>query len=179
MLALDMAFFEEYKRLEKLCGDMFSSRQGVSDYLSRMEALRSEGLFCVPSWDADYRLLKHIRWVRNRLAHDDVSAQISEQADLAFVKDFYGRILSGRDPLAQLSRIRQQKSRKPKQGTISYTAPHTAASVVQPPFPRGEYGQYPKEERARKKRRPKALRVLLIVLLILLLYVFYRYPLFP
>lgn len=37
MQPLDNEFFEMYKRLDNLCGDMYSCRHGVSKYISEME----------------------------------------------------------------------------------------------------------------------------------------------
>ena len=45
MQSLDNEFFEEYKRLDRLCSDMFSSRIGVSAYIEAMEAKAAQGQF--------------------------------------------------------------------------------------------------------------------------------------
>ena len=37
MEQIDNKFFEEYKRLDKLCGEIFSCRNGVSEYITQME----------------------------------------------------------------------------------------------------------------------------------------------
>ena len=52
-------------------------------------------------------MLKHVRWVRNKLAHDSGAYQISEENDIAFVQDFYERIFYGSDPLTQLRKTKQ------------------------------------------------------------------------
>ena len=119
----DNAFFEEYKHLEKLCSEVFFCRSGVSEYITQMENDSYPGSVYVPSWEADYKALKRIRWVRNRIAHDDGMCQISMPEDLAFAKAFSERILSCSDPLAQLrqaekaeaERRRAQKKQQNKQ----------------------------------------------------------------
>ena len=39
MTKVEIEFLEEYKRLDRLCQDMLSPLQGVSEYINRMELL--------------------------------------------------------------------------------------------------------------------------------------------
>ena len=115
MHALDNEFFEEYKRLDRLCADMYSGRNGVSEYLEDMESKAYRGQSRVADWAADYRRLKHVRWVRNQIAHAETTGQICEAADTAFVREFRQRILAGQDPLALLRKAgseRQSETRR-------------------------------------------------------------------
>ena len=108
MNEIDNTFFEEYKRLDNLCMDLLSSKSGVSEYISQMETSRF-GQYYIPSWDNDYRTLKHLRWVRNRIAHDTMGGTISDEADLTMVRDFYERIFSGEDPFTQLRKAQDRE----------------------------------------------------------------------
>ena len=110
MLLFDNEFFEEYKRLAKLCSEMYSCQNGVSEYISQMEIESYRGQYSISSWDSDYKMLKHVRWIRNQIAHDAGAYQISEPNDLIFVKNFYKRILSGNDPLTLLMKSTEVKS---------------------------------------------------------------------
>lgn len=113
MHSADNEFFEEYKHLEKLCDEKFSCRNGVKEYITLMEKEFEKGQRHVAGWKSDYYTLKHVRWVRNRIAHDTVSARVSAPEDTAFVRDFYARAMHGRDPLALLWRApRRAKKRK-------------------------------------------------------------------
>ncbi len=105
----DMVFFEEYKRLDKLCSDLYAKLPGVSAYIADMENNAVQGQAQIPSWNSDYKTLKHVRWVRNRLAHESCAEQLSSEADLAFIQDFYRRILYLRDPLYLLQQVRERK----------------------------------------------------------------------
>ena len=105
----DNAFFEAYKKLDKLCSDMYSGQNGVSAYLADMESRSDRGRRLVAAWDEDHKRLKHVRWVRNRIAHDTGSPKLSEAADLSFVRDFSDRILAGKDPLALLRQAEESK----------------------------------------------------------------------
>ena len=58
----------------------------------------------ISSWDSDYKMLKHLRWVRNRIAHDTDDYQISSISDIQAIREFYNRILSGRDSIALLEK---------------------------------------------------------------------------
>ena len=102
MQPADNEFFEEYKHLDKLCGDMYSCRNGISEYIDQMDIKSYKGSPLIPSWNSDYKMLKHIRWVRNQIAHDSGSYQVSEPEDLEFVRNFYDRIFSRQDPLTLL-----------------------------------------------------------------------------
>ena len=108
MNEIDITFFEAYKRLDKLCMDLLSSNTGVSEYISQMEASTS-GQRYVPSWNNDYQMLKHLRWVRNQIAHDITGGTISDEADLTMVRDFYERIFSGEDPFTQLRKAQDRE----------------------------------------------------------------------
>ena len=43
MQPLDNEFFEEYKRLDHLCADMYSCKNGVSQYIEDMESRIPKG----------------------------------------------------------------------------------------------------------------------------------------
>lgn len=118
----DNEFFEEYKRLDRLCADMYSCRNGVSEYIAQMENRFYQGQFRVRSWTSDHKMLKHVRWVRNQIAHDSGVYQISEPEDLEFVLDFYERIFSGQDPLTLLRKATEAEAERRKQQARS-TAP--------------------------------------------------------
>lgn len=116
MHTADIDFFEEYKRLETLCSDMYSCQNGVSEYLTHMESQSHQGRYRVPSWDSDYNKLRRVRQIRNQIAHRSASARISEPDNLDFVQDFYSRIFSGNDPLTLLRKSleSENKARKPQ-----------------------------------------------------------------
>lgn len=70
MLELNIEFQEQYKRLDKLCKDMYSSDEGVSTYIKIMDATPYSEQCTVYNWDTVFKQLKHIRWMRNQLAHE-------------------------------------------------------------------------------------------------------------
>lgn len=102
MQALDNIFFEAYKRLDRLCSDMYGCRSGVSQYIQNMESQSYRGRFVVPMWEQSYKTLKHLRWVRNQIAHDSGQFQICEEYDIQDINEFYDSIISGQDPLTRL-----------------------------------------------------------------------------
>ena len=114
MQQADNIFFEEYKRLNKLCSEIFSCQNGVSEYISQMENDWNDGYKYVSSWNEDFKNLKHVRWVRNKIAHDYNDSQISNSSDFAYVKLFYERIFSGTDPLSLLRKATENKKQKQK-----------------------------------------------------------------
>ena len=117
MTPLDTEFFESYKALDTLCADALGvATGGASAYIEEMEKSTSAARL-VPYFDEDYKALKHLRWVRNQLAHEANSAGMATETDLLQVRDFHDRLLKGQDPLAMLERQRRERERaahKPK-----------------------------------------------------------------
>ena len=165
MNEIDNAFFEEYKRLDKLCMDLLSSKSGVSEYISQMETT-SSGQYYIPSWDRDYKMLKHLRWVRNQIAHDTMGGTLSEESDLKMVIDFYNRILSGEDPFTQL---RKEQDREMELAfTVRHQASKTRDSISDDTY-------YPVAKKYRKKKLYFGLVVWIAVLaLIIVVYVYLK-----
>lgn len=111
---LDNEFFEAYKRLERLCSDIYDCRNGVSQYIEDMERASYRERFAISSWERAYKTLKHLRWVRNQIAHDSGQIQICEECDIHDVNAFYDDIMAGCDPLTQLRRYREDRAAVPK-----------------------------------------------------------------
>lgn len=128
MQPADNKFFEEYKRLDKLCSEMYSCQSGISAYICEMEDKAYQGQRRVCSWNSDYKMLKHVRWVRNQIAHDSGTYQISEPGDLTFVRNFCRRIFSGKDPLtllqASMRAAPKRRRAQKKQHTHPASRPH-------------------------------------------------------
>ena len=63
-----MRFMESYKHLDNLCKDM--NGIGVTGYIKDMEQEHNGG-FYVAGWKNDYMQLKHYRYIRNQIAHEN------------------------------------------------------------------------------------------------------------
>lgn len=120
-----MGFFEEYKRLEKLCSEIMNDKRGVSAYIEEMEKTY-RGPFCVAGWESDLKNLKHYRWVRNQIGHNPActEANMCNESDARWIRDFHLRIMNQTDPLA-----RYRQATKPKTST-STQQKKTTTSVV-------------------------------------------------
>lgn len=112
MLYWNVEFQEEYKRLDALCRECFKSKEGVSEYIRQMENVPWNDRRFVPSWESDYKTLKHMRWLRNRLAHEvgSLNSQVCTQDDVAWIMAFHRKILEVCDPLAVVSKEQKQRS---------------------------------------------------------------------
>ena len=112
MLEIEERLFDEYKRVDRICCDMFSEQQGISRYIAEMEKNSFYGPSAVPSWNRDYRCLKRMRWLRNQIAHETSAADCGVE-DATWLEEFHIRLLDRRDPLAQLRQADREQSRSP------------------------------------------------------------------
>ena len=169
----DNDFFESYKKLDRLCSDLYTEKNGISAYIADMETKTSMGHLLVQSWDSDYKNLKHVRWVRNQIAHESDMLQVSETTDLSFVQDFYDRILSEEDPLTLLRKAearqkRMRVNRLPQ--SESFPTPQHSQPTVQPP-PAPRYSQPPAQPPRKASRFSSLLAFLVMVLLALVFFI--------
>ena len=107
MTKVEIEFLEEYKRLDRLCQDMLSTLQGVSEYINRMELLFEQGEEFVDEWTINYKMLKHLRWLRNRIVRCVEETECSLK-EIEMITNFYHQILIQQDPLALLYKINQK-----------------------------------------------------------------------
>jgi hypothetical protein len=107
-----VSFIDEYKRLEKLCNDAYNEPHGVSAYIEQMLNI-SDGEQYVSSWRDDLKMLKHCRWVRNKIVHEveHTEANTCDEGDKDWIIGFRNRMLSGKDPLAL---YKKAKASRPK-----------------------------------------------------------------
>ncbi len=135
MKSADMKFLEAFKRLEAVCNDLFSCQSGVSEYITQMEQAEVRGKASVPDWNDDFKRLKHLRWVRNQIAHSPDTEQLSKSEDLSELQDFYDRVLSQKDPLALLEKSKKAGAKaKPAQAVrpVAGTGSKPAAPAKKP-----------------------------------------------
>lgn len=131
---LSITFQEEYKRLDKLCKDYLSSEKGVSSYIEQMEATAIQNRRYVLTWDEDYKQLKHVRWVRNKLAHEvgTLNSDFCTEEDLEWVQEFTNRILRGTDPFSTARKAKQTQETRNR--SIAKSQKQTSYEVLQPNY---------------------------------------------
>ncbi|MBE5816514.1 MAG: hypothetical protein E7315_02170 [Clostridiales bacterium] len=105
-----MGFIDAYKRLEKLCGEVFGPERPVSTYIDEM-LNTPKGPYLVKGWDDDLRKLKHYRWVRNKISHEPgcTEENMCDYGDEQWLEVFYKRIMNQTDPLAMYHKAIQPK----------------------------------------------------------------------
>ena len=104
MNKIESNFIEEYKKLDKLCQDIFSSTVGVTKYIDEMDSSFSLGNRFIKDWSRNYKMLKHLRWLRNKIVHDPQETDCSLH-DINQITFFYQQILTMNDPLARLHQL--------------------------------------------------------------------------
>lgn len=88
-----MGFMNEYKHLEKLCGECLKDGRCISAYIDEMERTPC-GRYWVEGWHDDLNRLKHYRWIRNQISHDPdcTEENMCDYEDEQWITDFYNRL---------------------------------------------------------------------------------------
>ncbi len=116
---LNLILFDEFKRLDNLCRDIYKkdnstdNKGGVTLYIDEMDKMYFEAVGVIPDWRSDYKMLKRVRHIRNELAHSPsaFSQSMCTQSDIDFIKGFHKRILNREDPLAAYRYYIQSKKK--------------------------------------------------------------------
>jgi hypothetical protein len=125
---IKMGFIETYKRLERLCEDIMQDARGISAYIDEMESL-PEGSFYVRSWQNDLKMLKHYRWIRNKIAHepDCCEENMCSPEDALWLVNFYERLLNQTDSLSLYAQSADTQIQAPQSAYTSEILSHTDA----------------------------------------------------
>ena len=112
---INLNFFENYKKLEKICNEILSVNNGVTQYINEMENISSSKYHSIPNWNSDLSSLKRLRHLRNQMAHNEgaFSENLCTINDVEWIINFRSRILKQTDPLALLHQ--KETSSKTKQ----------------------------------------------------------------
>ena len=96
-------FFDEYKKLDKLCSEMYGINSGgVTCYLNDMMAVPVMQRNRIPEWNQTYDRLRELRHIRNQMANGESSFEdypCSEE-DVLWLFEFRSKIMHISDPLA-------------------------------------------------------------------------------
>ncbi len=108
-------FIDEFKHLEKICNEIYGDQHGVTLYINEMESKSFMSTRGIEDWDSNLKYLTRVRHIRNNLVHEsDYDIDYTED-DIAFMRDFYDRILNQEDPLSLLRKQMDQiKKVKPR-----------------------------------------------------------------
>ena len=107
MDAIQIELLEEYKYVDAICRDMLGAEKGVSAYIEQLDKTPGTVRYWITEWNDEYRQLKHIRWLRNQIAHSTGSVECT-QSDLDWLKGFHNRLLTQQDLLAKAHRVIQE-----------------------------------------------------------------------
>lgn len=172
MSILNYTFFEEYKHLDKLCGELYREQRGISHYIDDMKEVSINTSRYIPNWKDDLDKLIRLRHIRNHLAHAEgaFNEKICTQKDIEWIQEFHKRILNQSDPLAllyQFSKAKQQMER---------TKPSVSMLQQAQPLPQNKLPQNnEKTEEIHKDLAPtnkEKQAFSLIILLFILLFIF-------
>lgn len=109
----NIIFFDEYKKLDKLCSEMYGKNSGgVTCYLNDMMAVPVMQRNRIPEWDQTYDRLRELRYIRNQMAHGEGSFEdypCSEE-DVLWLFEFRSKIMHILDPLAVYRRQTEEST---------------------------------------------------------------------
>ena len=131
MDAIQIEFLEEYKYVDAICRDMLGAEKGVTAYIEQLDETPVTVRYWITEWNNEYRQLKHIRWLRNQIAHSTGFVDCT-QSDLDWLKDFHNRLLTQQDLLAKARRVVQESQIQQQQQlakTVIAAAPKYGANV--------------------------------------------------
>ena len=147
-----MDFDYSYKRLEKLCKEIYNTdEKHVTAYIEDMKS-KPRGSYLVAGWDDDLNTLIYYRYIRNKYSHDpEYSVEdLCTPDDTKWIDNFYNRIMNQTDPLALY-----------RKATESRRAP--ALKKVQNPS--RPVSPNPNQKQKKKSGSTAALTIVLIALL--------------
>lgn len=135
MRDLNIDFMDLYKRTDRFIKDAYSSTEGVSEYIRSMEYSFNRGNANIKGWKSDFDNLKHIRWIRNQLAHEvSYDSDICTESDYEWLDDFYKRLFSSTDPLGALRTFEMTAYTEiPEQRAANSSPQEPSASNPPPP----------------------------------------------
>ncbi|MBQ4507127.1 MAG: hypothetical protein II971_07785 [Firmicutes bacterium] len=136
MRKIESEFLDEYKGLDKIFCDAFECKNGVSEYISRMEEASETYTALIDGWKDDYKLLKHLRWLRNKISHEAGDTECGKE-DLDDLKAFKKRVIRGKDPLAELAKLKKKIA--PKKGRSAVKSGPSAAKAGSAAAKKGAY----------------------------------------
>ena len=151
MTDVEMRFFDEYKKLDALCKDMYAFEKGVTDYLNNMEENFQQGTHTVRGWDRDYRAIKRLRHIRNLIGHKAGSSGCTE-ADFNDLQRIHLRFLQHEDPLLLLEKAEYNAEKDAAEGQ------RAAAGAA--------FADAPQQTLRRKAKEQSALRMAAVTLLL-------------
>lgn len=153
-----MGFMTSYKRLDNLCKDM--NGIGISGYIEDMEKIKAE-IFSVKTWKDDYYQLKHYRYIRNRIAHDNDAYEenLCTPYDTEWLENFYQQILNRTDPLALYYKTPIKNDMFSNKNTFSYS----------------QRCYYPPQPEPKKNTSEWLIAAIVILLIVILAAVFYKF----
>ncbi len=114
MNELNFLFLEEFKNLEKICGEIYEvSTGGVTEYINDMKNVSIREYKDIPNWKEDLNDLKRVRHIRNRLAHEQGAFDeiTCKQDDIDWIKMFHDRLSRQSDPMAMLNKKKSSEER--------------------------------------------------------------------
>lgn len=117
-----MGFLDSYKRLERLCGDIYNREKPISAYINAMLE-RPLGSSIIQGWDDDLKKLKRYRHIRNRIVHEPgcTESNMCNECDVKWIDNFILRVIDQNDPLALYREAMRKFQANYRQKRVAHT----------------------------------------------------------
>ena len=84
----NIAFMDLYKTVDNSLKAILGTDKGITEYIGILE-LKANGRRCTPEIKQDLKMLKHLRWARNMLAHEvDYGTEVLKPGDFEWLQSF-------------------------------------------------------------------------------------------
>lgn len=118
----NIAFMELYKSVDVRIRKRFGTADGVSEYIRRLEQLpqSAKAGSRLAGIRQDHRMLKHLRWTRNMLAHEaSYSDEILKDGDMEWLDVFSRKLRQSRDILSTFDGKTNRNKKKSAKHTLA------------------------------------------------------------
>ena len=102
MNRINVDFFETYKKLDRLCAQMYGlSGGGVTAYIDDMKD-NWAAAYGTDNWNETFNTLRRLRHMRNEMAHDEGAFDVLNctMEDINWLNSFYYALMNGYDSLS-------------------------------------------------------------------------------
>lgn len=173
MNRINVEFFETYKKLDRLCAQMYGlSGGGVTAYIDDMKA-NWTAVYGTANWSETFNTLRRLRHMRNEMAHDEGAFDVLDctREDIDWLNSFYHALMHGDDPIScsRKKATEHYRQAKPPVNNVHYARPSVNNNYYANQPARNARYTAPSDHGKKHHGTGKAIATVIIMLVIFLL----------